>query len=419
MPSSTDNKTMAAWPALITTGCARTARRFPVPLLCTFLLPAIFLALLLDLFGNKAADTIGNGPGATILFLVRCWAFGLPASLAASLFSEARDWPSRDRHLLSVAALLAVLPLTAAQAHIVPAAIGLALLAFLAPVMAQSMSPRAIWAFGRSILGSLWTALLTGIPAYILMAALILENVLFGGFYTGTTAALVISATIWLLTVPWIAFLTRLPNLSAVSEADSGSILPESGSRWRRIGLVSVALPCLLALGAVFAMVAIMAVPLTKEFIFPDRIVILYFAGLVTGWLGTSCLWLARGGHKSPSRAIAALALLLIAGSVGPWSAKAMEYRVAMRQLISFLQASGHMVGGRLIETSHPDTEAHVHQHGNIRMLAILTYHSDYRGHFVQWFAEAGGDEFIPNEWPHTRADNEILYIIDVLGPFE
>ena len=384
-------------------GHLRVVTRFPVTLACIALFAAVIGGSMLGFFNdisflNENKD-IWLGVSLLVFLLT-------PASLAATLFSEARAWPTQRRFLLIGLTVVLCAPMASASGQypimnvFLFGAGGIWILAILSPSLRPGLSNQAFWSVTRKVLTGAASGLLaTLVIAFGTMIGFELIDELFR-----VRAPSDLESNIWFFSVTmiWPFFtLLHMPEVSGAPEAVDApgwlvfafnrllaplalitaalflafaamtAIQWEYPSHWSILTVIAVAgLGLLLWLAFFpfrdqgsralrlyqrtfpFALLALAAMPAavaTAQIAASGVNVVLYWELLLSVTIGGIAVYLLAARLHRLIIPPLAIALALIAGSFGPWGASALGLGNQIGQFEALLEETGYLVDGRIV----------------------------------------------------------------------
>ncbi len=384
-------------------GYLRVVTRFPVTLACAVLFVALFAGGTLGLF-NDISFLHENGD--TWLDVVLLLFLLIPASLAATLFAEARAWPTQRRFLLIGLAVVPCISMVTASGLetfvivVIFGASGLSILAILAPSLRPGLSNQAFWSVTRKVLTSFAFGLLVALvivfgakfgfivvdelfdvaePKYMELNLWVVGLTLIWPFFTLLRMPEVSGAPEAVDAPGWLVFtfnrlLAPLALITAVlflAFAAMTAIQWEFPSHWPILTVIAVAgLGLLLWLAFFpfrdqgsralrlyqrtfpFALLALAAMPaaVAAEQIAAAGVILLsYWELLLSVTIGGIAVYLLAARLPRLIVPPLAIALVLIGGSFGPWGALALSRGSQIGQFEALLEETGYLVDGRIV----------------------------------------------------------------------
>ncbi len=384
-------------------GYLRVVTRFPVTLACAALFVALFAGGTLGLFNDISFFQENTDTWLDVVLLLFLL---IPASLAATLFAEARAWPTHRRFLLIGLTVVLCAPMAAAsgQYSIINVfylgAGGIWILAILSPSLRPGLSNQAFWSVTRKVLSGAASGLLaTLVIAFGAMIGFELIDELFR-----VRAPSDLESNIWFFSVTmiWPFFtLLHMPEVSGAPEAVDApgwlvfafnrllaplalitavlflafaamtAIQWEFPSHWPILTVIAVAGIGLLLWLAFFpfrdqgsralrlyqrtfpfALLALAAMPaaVAADQIAAAGVILLsYWELLLSVTIGGIAVYLLAARLPRLIVPPLAIALVLIGGSFGPWGALALSRGSQIGQFEALLEETGHLVDGRIV----------------------------------------------------------------------
>ena len=375
--------------------------RFPI------VLTSIALLLLTGIglgFGTSAEIPIVLEYREYLRLALFVFSFAVPATLAVALFGEARGWSAKRRALVSAAIFLPLVPLSmladpSGGSSLIGVWIALWSLAVFSPALARGKTNQAFWSLSY---GSIFCFAYGLLVACIVAVAL---TVIFGIIYdligyriSSSTKNLILFAclaAIWPTQV-----LARLPDPAEMPLDDRGPALLhklfnwlvapaacvtllllgaavlESAVRWKLpdedailmfavlltacVGVWLAVFPLrgtggrvLRVYYRVFPWILPLLAPLIAVFVYTQiaesgvtesR----YILALLSAWLAATAIYVLISRTPKLVVAPAALAVLVLAGTIGPWGARSVSLDSQFGRLQAMLDSSGYIVEGRL-----------------------------------------------------------------------
>jgi hypothetical protein len=434
----------------------RMAKRFPVTLACAVLLASVLATLY---YGNVNEIPLFVYNVHLIVSLIVGMGFGIPATVAAALFSEDREWAARYRHLFAAGALVVCVPLAAVVAKtdfpLMSTFFSLVTLVFLAPALKRGRTDKAVWSrvygicavFGHSFL----------VAAIVAITATGGIRILDGLFDLNIPKELVPGIWGFCLLVVWpVKALIRIPDLAGLPADDRGPAWFQALLNWlvAPLALITVALLLLFAGYTaiewelpgrarleIFAIVTILCVfawlsvyPLRMDGSTLLRIyhryfpwilallalILLVFPFLRIAEIGVNernayvvliAVWSAGIGMylliaRTPKVIVPPLsiAIVLLAAAPGPWTAEKIAYEVKLGKFESLMADNGFLVDGRLVPN---DANLDESTERDLFVMAWELYDNGNSRAFASWLAEAGAT---------IDEDREIEAVLNGLG---
>ena len=438
-------------------GLRRAAKRFPFTLACAALIVPV---LIIVRYGSSREIPLFVDNPRLFTSLIVGMGFGIPATVAAALFSETREWAPHRRHLLAAGALIFCVLLAGATRSDYPVMttfFSLATLVFLSPALKRDLGGDAAWSrvyeivavFGRGFL-------IAAIAAITVIVGFRILDQLFNLRFQRELAV-----GIWgfCLLVVWpVQSLIRLPDLAALPTDSRGPAWFQALLNWivAPLALITVGLLLLFAGYAVyqwnlpardtiedFTFIAFLCVVawlaiyplrargsrLLKFYYRRFRWILAVLASILSVFLvlhieknGVNERYAYLALFAACSFAIAlylsiaknprviipplSIALVLLAVAPGPWAAKMINYEIKISNFETLMADNGFLVDGRIVSS---DVVLDETTERNLYALAWELYYHGYGRPFSAWLVKAGVDE--DTEIDTVLADLGIDYV--------